>query len=208
MFRLIVDVANSDATVLLEGPSGTGKELVAQAIHDQSPRKGGPFVRVNCAALPDTLLESELFGYRKGAFTDAHRDKPGRFRQANGGTILLDEIGDVSPAFQVKLLRVLQDREFCPLGGTETETVDVRVIAATNRNLWELVQQGSFREDLFFRVRVVPVALPELQERRQDIPLLIDHFIQRFAARTGKPIDHVSSQALQVLYDYDYPGNV
>ena len=208
IFRLILDVAASDATVLLEGASGTGKELVAQAIHDQSPRSGAPFVRVNCGALPDTLLESELFGYVKGAFTDARQNKPGRFAQAHGGTILLDEIGDVSPAFQVKLLRVLQDHEFTPLGGTRLEKVDVRVIAATNRDLADLVRQRAFREDLYYRLRVVPITIPPLRERRQDIPLLIEHFRRRFSAQTGKAIGAVSPAALERLYDHDYPGNV
>lgn len=208
IFQLLPDVASSDTAVLVQGPSGTGKELVAQAIYDLSPRSEGPFIRVNCGALPDTLLESELFGYRKGAFTDAKRDKPGRFAQAHGGTILLDEIGDVSPAFQVKLLRVLQDHEIYPLGATEREEVDVRVIASTNRDLKKMVGDGTFREDLFYRLGVILVFLPPLTERPQDIPLLVEHFIHRFALRTGKPIGDISLQALELLSQYEYPGNV
>lgn len=208
LFQLIPDVASADAPVLIQGASGTGKELVSQAIHDLSPRSDGPFVRVNCGALPDTLLESELFGYRKGAFTDAKRDKPGRFAQAHGGTILLDEIGDVSPAFQVKLLRVLQDHEVYPLGATEGDRVDVRIIASTNRNLKTMVGEGAFREDLFYRLGVIIVSLPPLSERPQDIPLLVEHFIHRFAMRTGKPIVGISPAALEILSDHDYPGNV
>jgi PAS domain S-box-containing protein len=208
LFRVLPEVAACDATVLIQAPSGTGKELVAKAIHDLGPRRGKPFVRVNCAALPDTLLESELFGYVKGAFTDARRDKPGRFVQADGGTILLDEIGDVSPAFQVKLLRVLQEGEVQPLGSTRTLRPDVRVIAATNRDLAALVREGRFREDLYYRIRVVPLALPPLRERREDIPLLVEHFVRRFAAKTGKPIRDVAPSAMKALTAYDYPGNI
>ena len=208
VFRILPDVAASDASVLVEGPSGTGKELVAQAIHQLSARRDGPFVRVNCAALPDALLESELFGYVKGAFTDARRDKPGRFSLAHGGTILLDEIGDVSPAFQAKLLRVLQEGEIQPLGSTRTLNVDVRVVAATNRDLGQMVREGRFREDLYYRIRVVPISLPALRERRGDIPLLVDHFVGRLAAKTGKQIREVAPGALTALRDYDYPGNV
>jgi len=208
LFRMLPDIAGCDATVLVEGPSGTGKELVARAIHDLSPRRDRPFVRVNCAALPDSLLESELFGHVRGAFTDAHRDRPGRFVQADGGTILLDEIGDVSPAFQLKLLRVLQEGEVQPLGSTETLTPDVRVIAATNRDLAAMVRAGTFREDLYYRIRVVPLTLPPLRERRDDIPLLMAHFVRRYAAKTGKPIQAFTPDAARALIAYDFPGNI
>ena len=194
--------------MLIQGASGTGKELVAQAIHDQSMRLEGPFVRVNCGALPDTLLESELFGHVKGAFTDARRDRPGRFQQAHGGTLFLDEVGDLSPAFQVKLLRALQGGEVQPLGGTETLRVDVRVVSATNHDLGTLIRSGSFREDLYYRLCVVPIQIPPLKDRREDIIPLVEHYIARFATRTGKPIQGVTPAALHSLVDHDYPGNV
>ena len=208
LFCLLPDVAASDAPVLLEGASGTGKELVASAIHSLSSRRDKPFVRVNCGALPDTLLESELFGYRRGAFTDARRDKPGHFALADGGTILLDEIGDITPAFQLKLLRVLQEGEIQPLGATRSLRIDVRVLAATNRNLAAMVADGRFRQDLYYRIRVVPVTLPSLAERREDIPLLVDHFVRLQALKTGKPIREVAPRAMAALCAYDYPGNV
>jgi PAS domain S-box-containing protein len=208
LFRLLPDVAASDAPVLIEGPSGTGKELVASAIHSLSARRDKPFIRVNCGALPDNLLESELFGYVRGAFTDAHSDKPGYFALADGGTILLDEIGDVTPAFQLKLLRVLQEGEIQPLGGRKPVKVDVRVLAATNRELAAMVDEGKFRQDLYYRIRVVPLVLAPLKDRREDVPLLVEHFLRRLALKTGKSIRDVAPKAMSVLCEYDYPGNV
>ena len=208
LFEILPQVAESGSTVLIEGESGTGKELVARAVHNLSPRREGPFVVVNCGALPDTLLESELFGYKAGAFTDAKQDKAGRFQLAAGGTIFLDEIGDVSPALQVRLLRVLQEKTFEPLGGVESVKVDVRIVAATNKPLDELVKAGTFREDLYYRINVVRLRLPPLRERREDIPLLIDHFIARFNRLCGKDITGVSPEAMAALVSYDYPGNV
>ncbi|MDB4433233.1 sigma 54-interacting transcriptional regulator [bacterium] len=208
IFRLIPDVAPTDASVMIDGASGTGKELVARAIHDQSSRSDHPFVCVNCGALPDTLLESELFGHVRGAFTDARGSRPGRFQQADEGTLFLDEVGELSPAFQVKLLRALQEGEVQPLGGTETLHVDVRVIAATNRDLRHLLEEGRFREDLYYRLCVIPIHIPPLRERREDIIPLLDHFMSRLVARTGKEILEISPAALAALYDYDYPGNV
>ncbi len=208
IFALIPDVAASDVSVVISGASGTGKELVARAVHDASPRSSRSFVRVNCGALPDTLLESELFGYVRGAFTDAHHDKPGRFQQADGGTLFLDEVGELSPAFQVKLLRALQEGEIQPLGGTRTVTVDVRVIAATNRDLGALIEAGVFREDLYYRLCVVPIGIPPLADRREDILPLVDLYMIRIAARTGKEIAAVAPRALMALHDYAFPGNV
>jgi PAS domain S-box-containing protein len=208
LFELLPIVAASDSTVLIEGASGTGKELVARAIHELSPRKAKRFVAVNCGALPDTLLESELFGYKAGAFTDAKKDKPGRFALAQGGTILLDEMGDVTAAMQSRLLRVLQERVYEPLGGVEPVKADVRVIAATNKDLRQLVDKGQFREDLFYRVHVVRLELPSLRERREDIPLLVGHFITRFNRLQGKDIAGVSDAVLARLMEYDFAGNV
>ena len=208
LFEILPDIADSSSTVLIEGASGTGKELFSRAIHDLSPRKKKRFVAVNCAALPDSLLESELFGYKAGAFTDARRDKPGRFALADGGTIFLDEIGDVSPAMQVRLLRVLQERTIEPLGATETVKVNVRVLAATNRDLASLVSEGKFREDLFYRIRVIHLQLPGLNERREDIPLLVDHVIAKFNRLQGKDIAGVSQAVLVRLMEHNYPGNV
>jgi len=208
LFDILPEVAVSNSTVLIEGESGTGKELFARAIHHLSPRKKKPFVTVNCGALPDTLLESELFGYRAGAFTDAKKDKPGRFALAEGGTIFLDEIGDMSPALQVRLLRVLQERTFEPLGGTEPIKADVRVITATNKPLTELVQGGTFRHDLYYRINVVRIVLPPLRERKEDIPLLIEHFIEHFNRLREKEIAGVSPKVMAILAGYDYPGNV
>ncbi len=208
LFEVLPLVAESGSTVLIEGSSGTGKELFARAIHNLSPRKDKPFVAVNCAALPDTLLESELFGYKAGAFTDAKRDKPGRFSLADGGTIFLDEIGDVSPAMQVRLLRVLQERTIEPLGAIKPVAVDVRVITATNRVLLDEVRAGRFREDLFYRIRVVRLELPELRKRREDIPLLVERLVTKFNVLHGKSIAGVSNDVLARLMEYDYPGNV
>lgn len=208
LFELLPAVAESDSTVLIEGASGTGKELVARAIHELSRRRARRFVALNCGALPDTLLESELFGYKAGAFTDAKKDKPGRFALAEGGTLFLDEIGDVSPAMQTRLLRVLQERVYEPLGGVEPVRCDVRLIAATNKSLSTLVRDGRFREDLFYRVNVVRLELPALRERREDIPLLIDHFVARFNRLKGRDIAGVSDAVLARLMEYDFPGNV
>jgi len=208
IFRILPDIAQSDATVLIQGESGTGKELFAQAIHNLSPRHAGPMINVNCAALPETLLESELFGYVKGAFTDAKGDKPGRFQRAQGGTIFLDEIGDITPGTQVKLLRVLETKEFEPLGSTKTLRVDVRILTATNKDLSELVSRAVFRDDLYYRLNVVRIDLPPLRDRRPDIPLLIDHFLALFNRKTGKQITGVSDQAMFLLLNYHFPGNI
>jgi PAS domain S-box-containing protein len=208
VFQLLPLLADSASTVLIQGASGTGKELFARAIHALSRRKDYPFVAINCGALPDTLLESELFGYKAGAFTDARRDKPGRFALAEGGTILLDEIGDISPAMQTRLLRVLQERVFEPLGSVEPVATDVRVLAATHQDLTELVQAGKFREDLFYRIHVVRLELPRLCQRREDIPLLIDHFVAKFNRLQGKDVVGVADDVLARLMEYDFPGNV
>jgi PAS domain S-box-containing protein len=208
LFDILSDVADSASAVLLEGESGTGKELFARAIHHLSPRKKQPFIAVNCGALPDTLLESELFGYKAGAFTDAKKDKPGRFRLAERGTLFLDEIGDISPALQVRLLRVLQEKTYEPLGSVETVPSDVRIIAATNRRLQELVKEGKFREDLYYRIHVIRMELPPLRDRMEDIPLLADHFIRHFNILQKKEISGLSGEALACLVSYDYPGNV
>jgi transcriptional regulator with PAS, ATPase and Fis domain len=193
---------------LIQGETGTGKELLARAVHDLSRRRKSPFVPVNCAALPDTLLESELFGYKAGAFTDAKRDKSGLFFAAKGGTLFLDEIGEVSPAFQVRLLRVLQDQVFRPLGATRDEKTDVRIIAATNKNLQDMVNSGSFRQDLFYRINVVCLDLPSLRERREDIPLLVDHFVHKNNLLREKKITGFSQETLAILMSYDFPGNI
>ena len=208
LFDMLPDIAVSQSTVLIEGESGTGKELFARAIHNLSTRKKQPFIAVNCSALPDALLESELFGYKAGAFTDAKKDKPGRFRVAENGTLFLDEIGDITPAMQVRLLRVLQEKTYEPLGATESIEHNVRIIAATNKNLEELVHQGSFREDLFYRIHVFKITLPPLRERMEDIPLLTEHFIARFNAFQKKDITGVSDEAMAVLMGYTYPGNI
>ena len=208
ILALLPDVAESGSTVLIQGPTGSGKELFARAIHNLSPRADAPCVAVNCGGLPDQLLESELFGYKKGAFTDARQDKPGRFALAEGGTIFLDEIGDISPAFQAKILRVLQEKEYEPLGGTATEKADVRIIAATNRNLADMVEQGDFRRDLYYRLNIVRLELPSLKRRREDIPLLAEHFIHSFNSRMQKNISALAPDALEALMRYGFPGNV
>jgi len=208
IFEILPEIAESDSHLLIQGPSGSGKGLLARAVHELSPRKDGPFVKVNCGALPDTLLESELFGYVRGAFTDAKKDKPGRFDAADGGTIFLDEIGDASPALQVKLLRVLEERIFTPLGGITPVTVDIRVIAASHKNVPALVQEGAFREDLFYRLNIIKIDLPPLCERRSDIPLLVENCINRFNAHKGKQISGVSADILARLMNYPFPGNI
>jgi len=208
LFGILELVAESNSTVLLVGESGTGKELFAKAVHSLSARKGRPIITVNCGALPDTLLESELFGYMAGAFTDAKKDKPGRLALAEGGTLFLDEIGDISPALQIRLLRVLQDKVYEPLGGTKSVKADVRIVAATNRHLKELVEEGTFREDLYYRINVVQVVLPPLRERKEDIPLLADHFVQKFNRLNGREIQGLSTEVLQILMAHDFPGNI
>ncbi len=208
LFEVIPAIAASPSTVLILGETGTGKELVARTLHALSPRNKGPFIAVNCGALPDTLLESELFGYKAGAFTGANRDKPGRFALAKGGTVFLDEIGEISPALQVRLLRVLQERTFEPLGATRSETVDARVIVATNRDLTERVRTREFREDLYYRVNVVRIELPPLRSRKEDIPLLADQFIARFNRLQGKAIRGLTAEAISLLMAHDWPGNI
>jgi PAS domain S-box-containing protein len=208
LFDLLPVVASSDSTVLLEGASGTGKELFARALHRLSRRHHQPFVALNCSALPDTLLESELFGYKAGAFTDARKDKPGRFALAEGGTLFLDEIGDISSAMQMRLLRVLQERVYEPLGSLHPVKADVRVIAATHQSLAQLVRQGRFREDLFYRIHVVRMELPRLRDRREDIPLLADHFIARFNRLQGRDIAGYSDATLARLMAHEFPGNI
>jgi len=208
LFEILPAIAESESTVLIEGESGTGKELIARAIHSLSPRKDGPFVALNCGALPDNLLESELFGYVAGAFTDAKKDKKGRFAIAKGGTLLLDEIGDVSQAMQVRLLRVLQEKIYEPLGGTVSVPADVRVIAATNKRLDQLVEANKFRNDLYYRINVMRVQLPSLQDRKEDIPLLVDHFIDRFNRLRQKNVPGFSPPALSLLLNHSFPGNV
>jgi PAS domain S-box-containing protein len=208
LFTVLPQIAESDSTVLIEGATGTGKELFATAIHKHSPKKDGPFVAVNCGALPDTLIESELFGYKQGAFTDAKKDKPGRFALAENGTIFLDEIGDISPAIQIRLLRVLEEKAYEPLGSTTSVKTNARVITATHRNLEEQAANGLFREDLFFRINVIKLSLPVLAERKEDISLLADHFINKFNVLKGKDIVGLSQRAMAAVVLYDWPGNV
>jgi DNA-binding NtrC family response regulator len=208
VLALVERVAPSNSTVLLGGESGVGKDLVARSIHENSRRASGPFVKINCTAIPENLLESELFGYEKGAFTGATSSKPGKFELADKGTIFLDEIGDVPAAIQVKLLRVLQEREFERLGGTKTLKVDVRLVAATNRNLRAALEQRTFREDLYYRLNVVPIDIPPLRDHKEDIPDLVDHFIARFASESGKAIRGITPAARQLMMNFHWPGNV
>lgn len=208
IFDVLPQVSASDATVLILGETGTGKELLARAIHNLSPRKSKPFIPVNCGALPDTLLESELFGYVKGAFTGAAKDKPGRFALAEGGTVFLDEIGDISPALQVRLLRVLQEKTYEPLGGTQVLHANVRVVAATHRDLSAQIRKGAFREDLYYRLNVVKLDLPPLRKRKEDVPLLVEHFMARFNRRQGKSVTGVAPDVMALLMAHNYPGNV
>ncbi len=208
IFEVVPAIAASPSTVLILGETGTGKEVMARTIHELSPRKDGPFIAVNCGALPDNLLESELFGYKAGAFTGAQKDKPGRFALASGGTLFLDEIGEVSPALQVRLLRVLQERCYEPLGGTSSESADVRVIVATNRDLSEQVRSREFREDLYYRINVVRIELPPLRNRKEDIPLLTEQFVARFNRLQNKQIEGVSAEALSLLMAHHWPGNI
>jgi DNA-binding NtrC family response regulator len=208
IFATILRVAPSRATVLLAGESGVGKDLIARAIHYHSPRKDRPFVKINCTAIPENLMESELFGYEKGAFTGAVGSKPGKFEQADTGTAFLDEIGDVPASIQVKLLRVLQEREFERLGSNKTRHIDVRIVAATNQDLRAALEQGTFREDLYYRLNVVPMNIPPLRERREDIPFLAEHFVQKLAAQSGSRVECISEAAIQRLMSYHWPGNV
>jgi DNA-binding NtrC family response regulator len=208
IFELAKTAARSQSTILILGESGTGKELLARAIHAESPRADGPFVAVSCAALTETLLESELFGYEKGAFTGAAAQRRGKFELARGGTLFLDEIGDVNTKLQMDLLRVLEERRFYRVGGNEPIEVDARIIAATNRDLKKAVSEGHFREDLFYRLNVIPITLPPLRERKEDIPLLVQHFIERLDAETGRKVDGLSTEAMDALAEHDWPGNV
>ncbi|MCX5735755.1 MAG: sigma-54 dependent transcriptional regulator [candidate division NC10 bacterium] len=208
VLALVTRVAPSDATVLIRGESGIGKELIARAIHFNSRRAAGPLVSLNCAALPEQLLESELFGHERGAFTGAVAQRKGRFEQANGGTIFLDEIGDLSPTLQVKLLRVLQERAFERVGGNKTLSVDVRVLAATHRDLEQAMRDGTFREDLYYRLNVVTIQIPPLRDRREDIPLLLDHFLRKFAEKNRRDVTGLTAAARDALLKYDYPGNI
>ena len=208
VFEFARTVAKSNSNILILGESGTGKELLARAIHNESPRANGPFVAVSCVALPETLLESELFGHEKGAFTDAITQKKGKFELAHGGTLFLDEIGDISPKLQLALLRVLEEREFTRVGGTQPIRVDVRIIAATNRDLKRAVDEGQFRDDLYYRLNVISIKIPPLRERREDIPLLAQHFVEKFNIELGKRVERISEEAMKKLMAYHWPGNV
>ena len=206
--KMVGRVAQTHATVLLTGESGSGKELIAQIIHNNSHWNNGPFIKINCGALPESLMESELFGHEKGAFTGASARKPGRFELADKGTLFLDEIGELTPPIQVKLLRVLQERAFERVGGTETIKVDVRIIAATHRNLEEMVKKGNFREDLYYRLKVVPIHIPALRQRAEDIPLFVEYYLRRFAHETDREVPLITKDAMQLLQHYHWPGNV
>lgn len=208
IFDILPQISDSDASVLIEGETGTGKELMARAIHNMSHRKDKPFIAINCGALPDTLLESELFGYKKGAFTHAVKDKPGQFALAEGGTVFLDEIGDTSPAFQVRLLRVLQEHEYTPLGGISKENSDVRIIAATNKDLNTLVDNKEFRQDLYYRINVIRLSLPPLRQRMEDIPPLVDRFISKLNLRRNKYIQGIDQDVLAAFMTHEFPGNI
>jgi PAS domain S-box-containing protein len=208
IFQILPDIAQSDSTVLIQGPSGSGKELLAKALHHLSKRKSHPFVAINCSALPETLLESELYGYVRGAFTDAKKDKPGKFALADSGTLFLDEIGDFPLTVQAKLLRVIQERNYEPLGSNRLQPFNARLISATNKDLKTLIRKGSFRDDLYYRLKVIQLDLPTLKERREDLPLLINHFIHKFNIQKGKNILRVSPEVLKVLMQYEYPGNI
>ena len=208
LFSILPDIAESESTVLIQGPSGSGKELFARAIHNLSPRKNENYVVVNCGTLPVQLFESELFGYRKGAFTDARKDKKGKLADADGGTVFFDEIGDLPLSTQVKLLRLLQEKEYEPLGSTKTVKADIRIVTATNKDLKKLVAQTKFRDDLYFRLAVVKFELPPLKDKREDIPYLVDHFIRKFNAKMGKKIISVSPNVMNILMSFDFPGNI
>jgi len=208
LVQLLPDIAESECNVLIQGASGSGKELFAQIIHNLSPRKYGPYIKINCGALPETLLESELFGYEKGAFTDAKRDKPGQFCLANGGTLLLDEVGEMEISLQVKLLRVLNNGEYRPLGSAKSRQTDARIIAATNADLQAVIADGRFRQDLFYRLNVVNIEIPSLRERPEDIPLLVNHFLKAYRKKTRKNINRISPAAIAALRKYSFPGNV
>jgi two-component system NtrC family response regulator len=208
IFRQIRQVADTEATVLIQGESGTGKELVARALHELSGRSSGPFVAVHLGALPDTLLESELFGHEKGSFSGASRRKPGCFEQAASGTLFLDEVTEMSPKSQVDLLRVLESRQYRRVGGEEVLATDIRLVAATNRNVQDLIQEGTFREDLYYRLNVIPLEVPPLRSRKEDIPLLIEHFMTYFCQRHARPVKHVSATAMEILTNAPWPGNI